>query len=60
MLSEKTTEIWRRKLDWIAEHGGMALINTHPDYIALAEARPKAGEYPIAFYKELLNYIRSR
>ena len=29
LLSEKTTEIWRRKLDWIAEHGGMALINTH-------------------------------
>ena len=60
LLSEKTTEIWRRKLDWIAEHGRMALLNTHSDYMALAAARPKAGEYPIAFYKELLNYIRSR
>jgi len=60
LLSEKTTEIWRRKLDWIAQHGGMAFINTHPDYMALAGARPKAWEYPIAFYNELLNYIRSR
>ena len=59
LLCEKTTEIWRRKLDWIAEHGGMALINTHPDYMAFDGSKPKAGEYPIAFYKELLNYIRS-
>jgi hypothetical protein len=60
LLGEKTTDIWRRKLDWIAEHGGMALINTHPDYMALDGSKPKAGEYPIAFYKDLLDYIRSR
>ena len=27
VLREKTIEIWKRKLDWIAEHGGMALVN---------------------------------
>jgi hypothetical protein len=60
LLSEKTTDIWRRKLDWIAEHGGMALIDTHPDYMALDGSTQKTGEYPIEFYKELLDYVRSK
>ena len=60
LLCEKTTDIWRRKLDWIAAHGGMALIDTHPDYMALDGSNPQAGEYPIGLYKELLHYARSR
>ena len=34
VLGEITPEIWMRKLDWIAEHGGMALVDVHPDYIS--------------------------
>jgi hypothetical protein len=60
LLCEKTIDIWRRKLDWIAEHGGMALIDTHPDYMAVHGSSQKTGEYPIELYKELLDYIRSR
>ena len=60
LLCEKTTDIWRRKLDWVAAHGGMALIDTHPDYMALDGSSPQAGEYPIGLYKELLHYTRSR
>jgi hypothetical protein len=59
LLDETTPEIWMRKLDWIAKHGGMALIDTHPDYMALNASSQKTGEYPIERYKELLNYIRS-
>ena len=59
LLCEKTTDIWRRKLDWIAQHGGMALIDTHPDYMALDGSSQKAGKYPIRLYRELLDYIRS-
>ena len=33
LLQEQSAEIWRRKLDWVAEHGGMALVNVHPDYL---------------------------
>jgi hypothetical protein len=33
ILREPNIDIWKRKLDWIAERGGMALINTHPDYM---------------------------
>jgi glycosyltransferase involved in cell wall biosynthesis len=61
LLGEKTTHIWQRKLDWIAEHGGMALLITHPDYMDFA-VRPqgKAGQYPAALYQELLEYIESK
>ena len=30
VLRETTPEIWMRKLDWIAEHGGMALVMSTP------------------------------
>ena len=30
LLQEKTPKTWMKKLDWIAEKGGMALVNVHP------------------------------
>ncbi|MBA3353265.1 MAG: glycosyltransferase family 4 protein [Blastocatellia bacterium] len=47
-----------RKLDWIAAHGGMALINTHPDYMSFSGSAADSFEYPVRFYKEFLSYIR--
>jgi len=32
-LGEQTSQIWMKKLDFIEQHFGMALINTHPDYL---------------------------
>jgi hypothetical protein len=60
LLREQTPDIWLKKIDWIAEHGGMALVNVHPDYLCLDGARPKAREYPSAHYKALLDYVRKR
>ena len=60
LFREKTPDIWLRKLDWIAEHGGMALVVTHPDYMTFNGLSQKALEYPVELYKELLDYIRSR
>ena len=60
LLREETPDIWFRKLDWIAEHGGMALLITHPDYMSMNGADPKAGEYPVELYKQLLGYIQDR
>jgi glycosyltransferase involved in cell wall biosynthesis len=60
LLREKTPDIWFRKLDWIAEHGGMALLITHPDYMSMNGADPKAGEYPVELYKQLLRYIQDK
>src|SRR5213076_1045294 len=33
LLRERTPDIWFQKLDWIAKHGGMALLDVHPDYM---------------------------
>jgi glycosyltransferase involved in cell wall biosynthesis len=60
LLREKTPEIWMRKLDWIADHGGMVLLDTHPDYIAFDRLNGRADEYPSELYKEFLTYVRSK
>jgi glycosyltransferase involved in cell wall biosynthesis len=60
LLRERTPEIWMRKLDWIADHGGMVLLDTHPDYMAFDRSNGGASEYPITLYKEFLRYVRSK
>ncbi len=60
LLREESPDIWLRKLDWIADHGGMALVITHPDYMTFSGSRQKAGEYPIELYQRFLEYIRQR
>jgi glycosyltransferase involved in cell wall biosynthesis len=59
LLREANTDIWTRKVDWIAEHGGMVLLDTHPDYMSFSGSRQKAVEYPVALYQQLLDYISS-
>jgi len=60
LLREQTPDIWLQKIDWIAQHGGMALVNVHPDYVCLDEATPKTMEYPSTHYKALLDYVKKR
>ena len=47
-------------MDWIAEKGGMALINTHPDYMNFNTDKLALDEYPVQYYEEFLQYIKSR
>jgi glycosyltransferase involved in cell wall biosynthesis len=58
ILQEKSIDIWKKKVDWIAKHGGMVLLNTHPDYMCFGDAEPSRDEFPIAWYEELLCYLR--
>lgn len=60
IMQEKTIDIWKRKLDWVAEQGGMVLLNTHPDYMNFTNASSGLGEYPARYYSELLEYIKKR
>ena len=60
LMKEKNINIWRRKLDWIAEHGGMALINTHPDYMHFGRGRLGLEEYPVRYYVEFLEYVKGK
>jgi hypothetical protein len=60
LLREKNNAIWRRKLDWIAEKGGMALIKTHPDYMAFSAKDRHIDRYPVEHYTDFLDYVQSR
>ena len=61
LLGEKTASIWEEKLDWIAHHGGMALMIAHPDYMAFTDrVDQKAGHYPIELYIRFLEHICSK
>lgn len=59
LMQNRSIEIWKRKLDWVVERGGMVLINTHPDYMNFDGKRPME-EYPVEFYAELLKYVKER
>jgi glycosyltransferase involved in cell wall biosynthesis len=59
LFREQTIDLWKRKLDWVAAHGGMVLVNVHPDYITFPGASPSRREFPLALYRELLEYART-
>jgi glycosyltransferase involved in cell wall biosynthesis len=59
LLREKTA-IWRQKLDWIAQKGGMVLLKSHPDYMAFGSADERKTRYPIELYTDFLDYIKDR
>ena len=58
LFREQTIDIWRRKLDWIAQHGGMALVDVHPDYLCFDGSMPGPRLYPATRYKSFLEYVR--
>jgi hypothetical protein len=57
LLQEKNIDIWKRKVKWIAEKGGMALLNTHPDYMNFGGRESNSNEYPFHFYKDFLKHM---
>ncbi len=60
LFREKGIDTWKRKLDWVARHGGMVLLNTHPDYMDFGPGKPGYEEYTAEHYRNLLGYIRER
>ncbi len=60
IMRENSIDIWKNKLDWIAEQGGMALSITHPDYMNFNGKEFSAEEYPAKYYADLLKYVQSR
>lgn len=59
VLQESSPEIWLRKLDWVARHGGMALVNVHPDYLRFG-GPASARTYPVSHYIALLEHVQQR
>lgn len=58
ILGEKTIDLWKHKLDWIVGNGGMALLNSHPDYMVFGDGVCRSEEYPAALYGDFLQYIK--
>lgn len=60
ILKEKNIRLWKEKLAWIAQNGGMAFLNTHPDYMNFDGAPNSFEQYPVSYYIELLEYIKTK
>ena len=58
LLREKTPEVWFRKLNWIVQHGGMALVNVHPDYLRFPGEPASARTFPVEHYEKFLQYVQ--
>jgi len=60
LLGEVSPDIWIRKLDWIADRQGMALINVHPDYLRFPGEPATPRTFPVEHYIRLLEHVRDR
>jgi glycosyltransferase involved in cell wall biosynthesis len=60
ILGDRHPDLWFQKLDWIARHGGMALVNIHPDYIRFDGEPASPCTYPVELYTRFLEYARQR
>lgn len=59
-LRERSIRLWKLKLDWIAKHGGMVLVNVHPDYVQFDAGNGSKYEFPSAYYSGLLEYVSTK
>jgi len=57
LLKETSPDIWKRKLKWIAERGGMTLVIVHPDYVGFKKNGLGISEYPAALYEDFLQHV---
>jgi CelD/BcsL family acetyltransferase involved in cellulose biosynthesis len=59
LLRETAIDVWKRKLDWVAARGGLALVIVHPDYMSF-DGRRSSSEYGAELYEDLLKYVSTR
>lgn len=59
LMQAKNIEVWKKKIEWIARHGGMVLLITHPDYLYFGEQKIRQTEYPAERYVELLDHLKT-
>jgi peptidoglycan/xylan/chitin deacetylase (PgdA/CDA1 family) len=60
ILRQKNIDVWKRKVDWIAEKGGMVNFIVHPDYLNFGGTKLSFEEYPVEYLEELLDYVKCR
>jgi peptidoglycan/xylan/chitin deacetylase (PgdA/CDA1 family) len=60
VMRETSPRVWIDKLDWIAERGGMALVNVHPDYLDFDRESRSNRLYPASWYANFLRHVTDR
>lgn len=60
LLQERTNAIWKRKLEWIVEQGGMAFLNVHPDYVRFNGTTASKWDFDVEIYREFLCHIKEK
>jgi hypothetical protein len=51
ILGQKDISHWREKVGWIAEHGGVAVVNVHPDYMLTHDR--------LQLYEDFLRFMKT-
>ena len=59
LMKESSPALWIKKLDWIVENGGMALVIVHPDYINF-DNKSALEEFPVKYYEDFLKYVKDK
>lgn len=59
LFRERTIDTWTRKLDWVAQQGGLAFLGAHPDYLNF-DGAPNSSEYGVCLYQNFLEYVANR
>jgi len=52
ILQHKNVAVWEKKTEWIAAHGGIAMLNVHPDYMLTDER--------LSFYRDFLHFMKGQ
>ncbi|MGB5847699.1 MAG: hypothetical protein WBH40_04365 [Ignavibacteriaceae bacterium] len=60
LMQATDIRIWKEKIDWIVEKGGMVLINVHPDYLNFENKQQSREEFSVNLYIDLLKYIKAK
>jgi peptidoglycan/xylan/chitin deacetylase (PgdA/CDA1 family) len=60
IMQQNNIDLWMRKLRWIADKGGMALLNTHPDYMNFSNGKNRREEYRVDLYANLIKNIQTQ
>ena len=58
-MKEESPAIWIKKLDWIVDNGGMALVNVHPDYLNF-ENKNELEQFQVNYYSDFLKFIKKK
>jgi hypothetical protein len=59
IMKQGDIRIWKEKLKWIADQGGMALLITHPDYMTFNGHSEGVDEYRVEKYREFLEHVKT-